>query len=137
MRHTPVLILTTAACIVALAIATDASAQQSASSSAPVASASVDNSAMNQRDRSSSTVTPVDQPNDKADVKLAAAVRRAIVKDKSLSMTAHNVKLVAVGGVVTLRGPVESADEKARLESLVQGVSGVSRVDSQLDVKTP
>ncbi len=92
---------------------------------------------MNQRDRSSSTVTPVDQPNDKADIKLAAAVRRAIVKDKSLSMTAHNVKLVAAGGVVTLRGPVQSADEKARLESLVRGVSGVSRVDDQLDIKTP
>lgn len=137
MRHTLAPFLTTAACVVALAIATDVSAQQSASSSAPVAGVSADNTAVNQRDRSSDTVTPIDQPNNKADIKLAAAVRRAIVKDKSLSTTAHNVKLVAASGVVTLRGPVNSAAEKARLESLVQGISGVSSVDNQLDVKTP
>lgn len=82
-------------------------------------------------------MTPVDQPNDKSDIKLAARVRRALVKDKSLSMSAHNLKLVAASGVVTLRGPVASADEKARVESLVGTVSGVSRVDNQLDVKTP
>jgi osmotically-inducible protein OsmY len=70
-------------------------------------------------------------------VKLAAAVRRAIVKDKSLSTSAHNVKLVAASGVVTLRGPVNTANEKARIESIARGVSGVTRVDNELDVKTP
>ena len=66
---------------------------------------------------------------------LAANVRKAIVKDKSLSTAAHNVKLVAAGGVVTLRGVVRNADEKARVEDIATRTSGVSRVDNQLDVE--
>jgi hyperosmotically inducible protein len=80
---------------------------------------------------------PEDQPNDKTDIKLAAKVRRAIVNDKTLSTSAHNVKLIAANGVVSLRGPVASADEKAKIESDVSAITGVSRVDNQLDVKTP
>jgi hyperosmotically inducible protein len=52
-------------------------------------------------------------------------------------MSAHNVKSIVVDGVVTLRGPVASVDEKAKVESDVRAVSGVSRVENQLDVKTP
>lgn len=135
MRHISAILLSTTTLALTLATTTDVCAQQHASSSAAAMSAPADNSGVNARDRSSQTTTPFDQPNDKADIKLAAAVRHAIVKDKVLSMSAHNVKLVAAGGVVTLRGPVDSDDEKARVESVVQGVSGVSRVDNQLDVK--
>ena len=135
MRHIPAILLSTTTLALGLAMTTDVYAQQHASSSAAAMSVPADNSGVNARDRSSQTATPFDQSNDKTDIKLAAAGRRAIVKDKSLSMSAHNVKLVAAGGVVTLRGPVDSADEKAKVESVVQGVSGVSRVDNQLDVK--
>lgn len=136
MRHISAILLSTTTLALALATITDVYAQQHAASSAAAMSVPADNSGVNARDRSSQTTTPFDQPNDKADIKLAAAVRHAIVKDKALSMSAHNVKLVVAGGVVTLRGPVDSDDEKARVESVVQGVSGVSRVDNQLDVKT-
>ena len=78
---------------------------------------------------------PTEQPNDRADIKVAAAVRRAIVKNSSLSMQAHNVKLVAAGGGVTLRGPVANAAEKARVASIAAAVPGVTHVDNQLDVK--
>ena len=64
-------------------------------------------------------------------------MRRVIVKDTSLSTSAHNVKLVAAQGSVTLRGPVKNADEKAKVEADVKAVSGVSSVDNQLDAKTP
>jgi osmotically-inducible protein OsmY len=137
MRPTPKLFVSSAACALALILASGACAQQSAPASASSTTAPADNSGVNTRDRSSQTLTPADQPNDKTDIKLAAAVRRVVVKDKSLSMSAHNVKIVAANGVVTLRGPVASADEKARIEADVRGVSGVSRVDNQLDVKTP
>ena len=136
MRHISAILLSTTTLALALATTTDVYAQQHAASSVAAMSAPADNSGVNARDRSSQTPTPFDQPNDKADIKLAAAVRHAIVKDKALSISAHNVKLLAAGGVVTLRGPVDSDDEKARVESVVQGVSGVSRVDNQLDVKT-
>lgn len=103
---------------------------------APVASPSADNTKLNQRDKAHETMKPTDQPNNRTDIKLAAAVRRAIVKDKSLSIMAHNVKLVAASGVVTLRGPVHSEDEKAKVGQCAASVPGVSNVDNQLDVKT-
>ncbi|MEO5626082.1 MAG: BON domain-containing protein [Dokdonella sp.] len=94
----------------------------------------MDNTRVNKRDMDHKTTTPTDQPNNSADVKFAADVRSAIYKDKTLSMKAHNVKLVAANGVVTLRGPVASADEKAKVEQIVSSVAGVTRVDNQLDV---
>jgi len=96
----------------------------------------VDNTRMNKRDRNDATLTSGDQTNDKSDVKVAADVRRAIVKDKSLSTSAHNVKLIARAGVVTLRGPVKDAGEKAKVEQIAGGVAGVKQVENDLDVKT-
>ena len=93
-----------------------------------------DNTAVNKRDQDGDTATPMDQPNNKVDLDVAASVRRAIVDDNSLSMKAHNVKLVASGGVVVLRGPVESADEKARVAKIARAAAGVNRVDNQLEI---
>lgn len=101
----------------------------------PVAGKSADNTKTNVRDRSSETLKPTDQPNNRVDLKLAAAVRRAIVHDKHLSRMAHNVKLIAANGSVTLRGPVKNETEKARVEELAAGVAGVTHVDNKLDVK--
>jgi hyperosmotically inducible protein len=101
-----------------------------------VKSPSADNTSMNQRDKSADAVKVTDQPNNSADIHVAAAVRKAIVDDKSLSTLAHNVKLVAANGTVTLRGPVNSSSEKAKVGQIVASISGVSSVDNQLDVKT-
>jgi len=98
------------------------------------AATAADDTGINKRDASHANTTPTDQPNNAADVKFAASVRRAIVDDKSLSVKAHNVKLVASSGVVTLRGPVASADEKSKIEKIVSAVAGVTRVDNQLDI---
>lgn len=95
----------------------------------------VDNTEINQRDRHAENTTPMDQPNATEDIRVAAAVRKAIVADSSLSTMAHNVKLVADRGVVTLRGPVKNDVEKSRVEALAQGVTGVSKVENQLDIK--
>jgi osmotically-inducible protein OsmY len=45
-----------------------------------------------------------------------------------------NVKIITVDGVVTLRGPVKSADEKTHIESLAQQATDVKRVDNQLEI---
>jgi osmotically-inducible protein OsmY len=37
--------------------------------------------------------------------------------DKSLSTEAKNVKIIAVNGVVTLRGPVSTLKEKSTIEA--------------------
>jgi len=95
----------------------------------------VDNTAINQRDRHAESATPMDQPNNAEDIRLAAAVRKAIVADDALSTMGQNVKFIATKGIVTLRGPVKDDAEKARIEALVKGVAGVSHVENQLDIK--
>ncbi|MFZ6757030.1 BON domain-containing protein [Undibacterium sp. Ji50W] len=96
----------------------------------------VDNTAINNRDKYAGNKTPADQVNTKADRKLLAAVRRSVVHEKSLSMMAHNIKIMVDAGVVTLRGPVKTADEKSQVEKIVQAVNGVSSINNSLDVKT-
>ena len=119
----------------AVAVAMPLYAQQASNAAqTPVTGNDADNTRVNSRDKSD-TIKPTDQSNAKADIKLAAEARHAIVKDKSLSSTAHNVKLIANGGVITLRGPVASATEKQKVEQIVSGVQGVTRVDNNLDVE--
>lgn len=100
------------------------------------ATPNADNTGMNVQDKDGATKTPENQTNRGGDRKMLAAVRRAVVHDKTLSTSAHNVKIVAKGGIVTLRGPVGSEDEKDRIEKLAQQVAGVASVENQLDVKT-
>ncbi len=94
-----------------------------------------DNTAKNERDRSGETKTSGDQSNSPEDVKLTAAVRRAVVGDKSLSMTAKNVKIITASGMVTLRGPVNTAAEKAQIAKLAKSAAGNAKIDNQLEVK--
>jgi hyperosmotically inducible protein len=109
---------------------------QQAPASSPAGSAPLaDNTRVNARDKSQDTLTAFDQPNDAADLKLAADARKAIVDDKTLSTMAHNVKLVAANGAVTLRGPVHSVAEKAKVGQIVAKVGGVAKIDNQIDVK--
>lgn len=100
------------------------------------ATPSADNTRMNDRDHGSTGDTAQSQSNAKGDRELLAAVRRSVVKDKSLSTTAHNVKILAANGVVTLRGPVKSEEEKTKVEALAKQVAGVTSVQNNLDIKT-
>lgn len=114
------------------------SVTHSSSSSAMkyAATQDADNTDLNTRDKSGDTLTPQKQPNSESDVEVLAAVRSAIVDDKNLSTAAHNVKIMVVKGVVTLRGPVKNAHEKTRLEELSRTVAGVVSIDNQLDIDT-
>jgi hyperosmotically inducible periplasmic protein len=96
----------------------------------------VDNSGVNARDKSGTTLVPQNQPNFVQDRQLLAAVRRSVVHEKALSTMAHNVKIFAAAGVVTLRGPVRSDVERDRVEQIAQLVPGVTSVVNELDVKT-
>jgi hyperosmotically inducible periplasmic protein len=94
-----------------------------------------DNTKKNQRDRSGETKTSGDQSNSSGDAKITAAIRRAVVRDHSLSMTAKNVKIITANGMVTLRGPVKSDTEKAKIVELAQSAAGNAKIDNQLEVK--
>jgi hyperosmotically inducible periplasmic protein len=95
----------------------------------------VDNSDKNERDRDHKTLTPGDQSETAEDRKLTQAIRQAVMKDKSLTMTAKNVKIITAQGKVTLRGPVNSAEEKTKIDDLAKAASGQVPVDNQLEVK--
>ena len=94
-----------------------------------------DNTNKNQRDRSGETATSGDQSNSQEDVQITAAIRRAVVGDKSLSMTAKNVKIITANGTVTLRGPVNNDEEKTKIAELAQSAAGNATIDNQLEVK--
>jgi osmotically-inducible protein OsmY len=51
-----------------------------------------------------------------------------------MSMNAHNVKIITQDGKVTLRGPVNNADEKKVITEIAGGVVPPSNVDCQLEV---
>lgn len=98
--------------------------------------AAPDNSAVNVRDRNPDAMTAGQQSNAKSDVELTSEIRRAVVKDDSLSMLAHNVKIISANGNVILRGPVKTEQEKTTIASKAQAIAGPNKVDNQLEVKS-
>ena len=94
-----------------------------------------DNTAINERDRSSDTQTSGDQSNSPADLKITQAIRQALMKDSELSTTAKNVKIITSNGQVTLRGPVKTAQEKAKIDQLAKSAASGAKIDDQLEVR--
>lgn len=91
------------------------------------------NTGVNSRDRVDSTKTPFDQNENKADIKITADIRSRVV-DTEMSVDAQNVKIITQNGMVTLRGPVHTADEKAQVEKIAKDIAGKDNVDSQLEI---
>src|ERR1700704_4180072 len=97
--------------------------------------AAPDNTAKNQRDRSQSEATADQQKENKTDLELARQIRKALVKDKSLSTYAHNIKVIAQNGEVTLKGPVKTEQEKQSIEAKAAEVAGgADKVKSEIEV---
>ena len=94
-----------------------------------------DNTETNERDRSTETKTSGDQSNSPADLKITQAIRRALMQDRELSTTAKNIKVITANGQVTLRGPVKTAQEKARVDQIARSAAGGAQIDDQLEVK--
>ena len=93
-----------------------------------------DNTAKN-ADVNTATETPTAQSESGPDIEISAAIRKAVVDDKALSVNAHNVKIMTSGGVVTLRGPVKSDAEKQSIEAKAKQVAGVTSVNNLLEVE--
>jgi hyperosmotically inducible protein len=130
--------LTIVACLLTVgAIACDrgkTDAQERSETNREVANAPADNTQKNERDKSGATLTPGDQAENETDRKITQEVRKEVVANDALSMTAKNVKIITSNGVVTLRGPVASPDEKTKIAGIAQTAPGVARVDNQLEV---
>jgi hyperosmotically inducible protein len=94
-----------------------------------------DNAAANKQDRNTTQPTADQAKNTTSDREMMQRIRRDIVDDKSLSTYAHNVKVIAKNGKVTLRGPVHSDDEKRTVEEYARKVAGEGNVTSEITVK--
>jgi len=93
-----------------------------------------DNTRLNKRDRDKAQPTADQQKENRSDRDLTKQVRRALVKDKSLSTYAHNVKIISRDGKVTLKGPVRSEDEKQAVEAKAIEVAGQGNVTNDIHV---
>jgi hypothetical protein len=98
---------------------------QSSSAQAP------DNSGQNKNHAD----TADNQTTSKDDRQITAKIRKAIVAQKDLSTYAHNVKIVTVHGEVTLKGPVQTEDEKQKVASLASTVVSSDKIVNDLTVK--
>jgi osmotically-inducible protein OsmY len=73
--------------------------------------------------------------NNATDRDLMQKIRKAIVDDANLSSYAHNIKVIAQNGKVTLKGPVRSEEEKVTVEQKAAEIAGASNVTNELTVK--
>ena len=79
--------------------------------------------------------TADNQTNAKSDRATTQKIRKAIIADKNLSTYAHNVKIITTDGAVTLKGPVQSEDEKQKVASEAASVVSPNKITNELTVK--
>lgn len=81
------------------------------------------------------TLTPLDQGNSQADMDTTAQIRKEVIAGKGMSVNAKNVKIITNRGQVTLRGPVNTAEEKRLIGDIAIRIALLENVDNQLEVK--
>jgi osmotically-inducible protein OsmY len=94
-----------------------------------------DNTGVNKGDGSGTATTADSQRENHNDRYLTQQIRKAVMADKSLSTYAHNVKVISQDGVVTLKGPVRSDDERKSIIAKAEQIAGQGKVTDQLSVK--
>jgi hyperosmotically inducible periplasmic protein len=93
-----------------------------------------DNTKVNTRDRAKGAVTADQQKENANDRDITRKIRQSLMNDKGLSTYAHNVKVIAQNGQVTLKGPVRSDEEKRTVEAKATEVAGAGHVTNQMSV---
>jgi hyperosmotically inducible protein len=96
-----------------------------------------DNTKTNQGDASKNAKTADQQKMNPADRETTRKIRSALADDQSLSTYAHNIKIITTDGMVTLKGPVRSEDEKSAIEAKAREIAGDSNVTNNLTVAPP
>ena len=94
-----------------------------------------DNTKNNKKDRNKNEPTADQAKNNTSDRDTMQKIRKSIMDDKSLSTYAHNVKVIAQGGKVTLKGPVHTEEEKKTIEGHATKIAGDGNVTNELTVK--
>ncbi len=104
--------------------------------SAQTVSPDADNTKMNKRDQKAGAKTADQQKMNASDQELTRSIREAIIADKTLSTYAHNIKIITLDGMVTLKGPVRSdAEKKTVMAKAVEVTHSAAKVTDQISVK--
>ena len=69
-----------------------------------------------------------------SDTETTRKIRKSVMADKSLSTYAHNVKIITANGMVTLKGPVRTEEEKAAVEKAAVDVVGKANVSNEITI---
>src|SRR5688572_14318477 len=89
----------------------------------------------NVRDQRANSLTAGDQARGSAgDVEITRQLRQALNESDSFSTSAKNVKIITLNRIVTLRGPVNSLEEKNNIAALAQKTAGTKKVRNELEV---
>ncbi len=94
-----------------------------------------DNTKINQRDRNTNEPTADQQKANTSDRDITKQIRQAIIQDKNISTYGHNVKVITQNGMVTLKGPVRSEEEKRAIEEKAAQVAGEGKITNELEIK--
>ena len=70
----------------------------------------------------------------KEDTELTRRIREKLVDDDNLSVSAKNIKIITLRGMVTLRGNVKTTEERTRISEHVRQVSSNLQLKDELTV---
>ena len=98
------------------------------------AQTAADNTKVNKVDRAKGGATADQQKENAGDREIARRIRRSLMDDKDLSTYAHNVKIIAQHGRVTLKGPVRTEEERKTIEAKAIEVAGAGHVTNQIHI---
>lgn len=93
-----------------------------------------DNTKVNERDQSTAELTADQQKMNSADSKISSKIRQDLMDAEDLSTYAQNVKIITINGQVTLKGPVRSKNERARVLKMARTVAGNANVKNELSI---
>jgi osmotically-inducible protein OsmY/sporulation protein YlmC with PRC-barrel domain len=79
-------------------------------------------------------LTPFSQSGAEGDREITRRIRAAVVENEALSLTAKNIKIITVGGMVTLLGPVHTDREKEEIGRAAAQIAGRKNLKDQLEV---
>jgi len=93
-----------------------------------------DDTPINRHDDRVVGLTADNQGTAPGDIVITRRIREALMKDGTLSTYAQNVKIITNSGLVTLKGPVKTLDEKYEVEKKAIFVAGFQSVTSRIAV---
>lgn len=93
-----------------------------------------DNTGKNQRDVKHNELTAQDQSSGKNDVEVTRSIRKALMEEKNLSTSAHNIKIIVAQNAITLKGPVKNSSEIDMVIAKAKTAAPNMEIVNQLEV---